>query len=91
MTWMIVLKEILSKLPRNGFINLNGTLFQFRYIVHTKDGMGALLIWNELTHDAINISRVKVPEGFPYIDSKDEDALSSIPDYRLVSIDDECI
>ena len=64
--WYNILKRIVTELPVSQVLKDNNITFHFRYIlIKEEERLGYLLIWEEKSKRAVQISRVKAPINFP--------------------------
>ncbi len=74
--WITILKELINLKPKNNKFNWQDQEFRFQYVADHETRLGFLLIWDSKTLEAINFSRVKVPDSFDFIDIQDEKAFA---------------
>ena len=74
--WIALLKELIHLKSENNKLNWQGQEFRYQYVADQKTRLGFLLIWDIQTLEAVNFSRVKVPDGFEFIEIQDEKAFA---------------
>ncbi|WP_430406424.1 hypothetical protein [Fluviicola sp.] len=70
--WIVILKELINLKPTNDQFNWQGQEFRYQYVADQETRLGFLLIWDIKTLEAVNFSRVKVPDAFEFIEIQDE-------------------
>lgn len=70
--WIVILKELINLKPENNKFNWQGQEFRYQYVADQDTRLGFLLIWDIKTLEAVHFSRVKVPDGFEFIDIQNE-------------------
>lgn len=74
--WIEILKELAHLKSENNKLNYQGQEFRYQYVADQETRLGFLLIWDIQTLEAVNFSRVKVPDGFEFIEIQDEKAFA---------------
>lgn len=72
------MKLVLSADKTNDIITDENCNFKWAYVADKNTRLGFLLIWEIKSLRAINISRVKVPHDFPFIDIEDEATFAKV-------------
>ncbi|MNJ85971.1 hypothetical protein D3C87_34530 [compost metagenome] len=70
--WILILEELINIKPKNNEFNWRGQEFRYQYVADQETKLGFLLIWDIKTFKAVNFSRVKVPDGFEFIEIQNE-------------------
>ncbi len=88
--WLPVFIRIAQELPLTRKIVYDRREYNFCYVANPHNRIGFLMIWELESKRGVNFSRVKVPEGFPFVDiNNDDEYKAQIPqDILLEEIDE---